>query len=758
MRELKNLFLAKTNPRETIIEHTEALLDRLKHIKEIYPNIKYIDWEILKLACIYHDIGKINTKFQNKLYEKLNEQKLEDNIKGEKEIPHGYLSPAFLPKKFLERNYDIELIRVLYQSIYYHHNREKLENFDLIKLTVKEDLNRYWNEFKYDKVDKSEKLYSSYGKYVKKRIESSDCIYKKYVMTKGLLNKLDYAASAHIDVEIENKDLFEKTTEYLQCEGYVPNELQDYMMKNQEKNNIIIASTGIGKTEASLFWIGNNKGFFTLPLRVSINAIYDRIKEKIKFEDIALLHSETYSEYLKRNELLDTDFYDKTRQLSMPLTVCTLDQLIDFIFKSEGYELKLATLSYSKLVIDEIQMYSPEMIGYLIMALKYITELGGKFSIVTATMPPVIIDLMKKEEIKFNNPVTYYKKVNNKIQLRHRVSVVDEQINIKHVKDNYKNKKILIICNTVKKAQQIYSELIDEFKDEHININLLHSRFVKKDRAKKEDDILRLGNKNCKETGIWVTTQIVEASLDIDFDVLYTELSDISGLFQRMGRVYRNRTLEDKNTNIYVYLGGDKPTSGVSSSQHSIIDIEIFNLSKEAIKDFKNKELNEKEKMRLVEMTYTKEKLKNSNYYKVIKDTIDWVKRIKEYELEKNEMRLRNIINFPVIPKIIYDKNKKLIQNSIQKIKNIREQMRLDKSNVKELRKEIQKSKDDIKSFVVDIPLYEFEYARKNALIYDEIELDRFNRITIIAYDYSFEKGLTRPKCESNFNEKVQFL
>ncbi|WIF95345.1 CRISPR-associated helicase Cas3' [Caminicella sporogenes] len=755
---MKNLFLAKTNPRETIIEHTEALLDRLKHIKEIYPNIKYIDWEILKLACIYHDIGKINTKFQNKLYEKLNEQKLEDNIKGEKEIPHGYLSPAFLPKKFLERNYDIELIRVLYQSIYYHHNREKLENFDLIKLTVKEDLNRYWNEFKYDKVDKSEKLYSSYGKYVKKRIESSDCIYKKYVMTKGLLNKLDYAASAHIDVEIENKDLFEKTTEYLQCEGYVPNELQDYMMKNQEKNNIIIASTGIGKTEASLFWIGNNKGFFTLPLRVSINAIYDRIKEKIKFEDIALLHSETYSEYLKRNELLDTDFYDKTRQLSMPLTVCTLDQLIDFIFKSEGYELKLATLSYSKLVIDEIQMYSPEMIGYLIMALKYITELGGKFSIVTATMPPVIIDLMKKEEIKFNNPVTYYKKVNNKIQLRHRVSVVDEQINIKHVKDNYKNKKILIICNTVKKAQQIYSELIDEFKDEHININLLHSRFVKKDRAKKEDDILRLGNKNCKETGIWITTQIVEASLDIDFDVLYTELSDISGLFQRMGRVYRNRTLEDKNTNIYVYLGGDKPTSGVSSSQHSIIDIEIFNLSKEAIKDFKNKELNEKEKMRLVEMTYTKEKLKNSNYYKVIKDTIDWVKRIKEYELEKNEMRLRNIINFPVIPKIIYDKNKKLIQNSIQKIKNIREQMRLDKSNVKELRKEIQKSKDDIKSFVVDIPLYEFEYARKNALIYDEIELDRFNRITIIAYDYSFEKGLTRPKCESNFNEKVQFL
>ena len=144
-----------------------------------------------------------------------------------------------------------------------------------------------------------------------------------------------------------------------------------------------ISSTGIGKTEAALIWIGNNKGFFTLPLRVSINAIYDRVidDKKIGFKDTALLHSETFREYLKRSneeQIIDMGYYEKTKQLSIPLTICTLDQLIDFIFKYEGYELKLASLSYSKLVIDEIQMYSPDMLGYLIVALKYISEEIGR--------------------------------------------------------------------------------------------------------------------------------------------------------------------------------------------------------------------------------------------------------------------------------------------------------------------------------------------------------------------------------------------
>lgn len=51
----------------------------------------------------------------------------------------------------------------------------------------------------------------------------------------------------------------------------------------------------------------------------------------------------------------------EVKKLSMPLTVTTMDQLFDFVFKYNGYEMKLTTFSYSKIVIDEIQMYGPEL-------------------------------------------------------------------------------------------------------------------------------------------------------------------------------------------------------------------------------------------------------------------------------------------------------------------------------------------------------------------------------------------------------------
>jgi CRISPR-associated endonuclease/helicase Cas3 len=53
------------------------------------------------------------------------------------------------------------------------------------------------------------------------------------------------------------------------------------MMENRGENVIAVAQTGMGKTEAGLLWIGNNKGFFTLPLKTAINAIYDRVRRDI---------------------------------------------------------------------------------------------------------------------------------------------------------------------------------------------------------------------------------------------------------------------------------------------------------------------------------------------------------------------------------------------------------------------------------------------------------------------------------------------
>ena len=65
-------------------------------------------------------------------------------------------------------------------------------------------------------------------------------------------------------------------------------------MEKRDENVIVVAQTGMGKTEAGLQWIGNHKGYFVLPLRTAINAIYDRIRKEILEEEygIAVLHDD----------------------------------------------------------------------------------------------------------------------------------------------------------------------------------------------------------------------------------------------------------------------------------------------------------------------------------------------------------------------------------------------------------------------------------------------------------------------------------
>lgn len=738
MRVFCNPFLAKSKPKETIQEHTIRLLENFNMLRDIYPDIKHLNWDILRLACLYHDLGKMNTKFQNKLGARLKDYHPEID-----EIYHNFLSPAYIPKKKLKSIFSEQDIRILYQAVYYHHYRPEPELIELQKI-IKEDLNRYIEEFDFYLLDKSEGLYSSFKKQLGERITWQDDIeiVYKFITTKGLLNKIDYAASAHIPIEIRNDTLSSKLHELFE-QKFTLNDMQKYMLKSQDQNNIIIASTGLGKTEAALLWLGNNKGFFTLPLRVSINAIYDRIKEEIKFEDVALLHSNSYSEYLKRamekNIEMEEDFYTKTKQLSMPLTVCTLDQLIDFVFKYDGYEMKLATLSYSKLIIDEIQMYSPEMVAYLIVALKYITEMGGKFSILTATLPSAFLDLLTEYNIPYSNPQIF---LTDKI--RHRVKVIEDSLNIEDILNRSRGKKVLVIVNTVKKAQEIYQELINDDRSQNIEVNLLHSRFIRKDRRDKEERITEMGQASFKGSGIWISTQIVEASLDIDFDILFTELSDLSGLFQRMGRIFRKRELDmgGDEPNIYVYVGNEQqlPSGITKSARLRYIDYDIFSYSKAEIMKYDAQFLREKDKIEMINNVYSTSNLKDTNYLQTIKETINYVFGIPDYYLEKDDIKLRDIANETVIPLSTYEENVDKLGILINDYNNM---------SLNLGRAEREKIKNEILEYTVDLPIY-MTKGRKLESIY----LGKTYKIYVGDFNYDYNLGIT-PKdidiSEDNF-------
>lgn len=672
-------YYAKSNPIETIKEHTDKLLENLEILKITYGAkiVQVIDmsedrfWQLMEIICKYHDVGKVYSGFQNVIRKAIGEPLLATKFNNE-QIKHEQISPMFVPYK--EYGLTKAERKLVYQAIYYHHEKDNIIHMDeqLLNEIIKEDIEPNIEKIENELQIKVPELKTTYLGIVEgqARITEFDDIYKDYCIMKGLLHRLDHCSSAWIPVEDETKDEISKfVEEFMKKQNFEPNDLQQFAKANQDKNVIVIGSTGMGKTEGALLWSNHDKTFFTLPLRISINAIYDRIKETIGYEHVGLLHS-TAIDYLDdKNEENEFEKIEQARNLYEKFTTCTIDQIFPFVFKYRGYEKIYATLSYSKVVIDEIQAYSPEIVAVILKGLQMINNLNGKFMVMTATLPRIYKEKLEEMGIKFE----YNEFIKDTI--RHKIQLVDLGIeeDLEEIKENSKNKKVLIIVNTINKAIEIYQKL----KDEDVqNVNLLHSRFIQSDRSEKERNIKEF-SKNRDEVGIWITTQIVEASLDIDFDMLYTEMSTLDSLFQSLGRCYRSREYCENIPNVKIYI---KNTSGVGY----IYDEEIYEKSIELLRPYNGKILQEKVKIDLVDKLYSKEMLQGTEFYKKFKEAFKILDNIIDYDTSKKDAQhiLRNIDNIDVIPNIIYDENLDLFteyENEKEKKKKYELKRKIDK-------------------------------------------------------------------------------
>lgn len=219
------MLYAKSKPEESIQEHTNRLIENLNILKKLYGYRILRDkkfnkerfFELLKLACLYHDLGKVYTPFQNMILKDLNKKELPTNLSYDY-IKHEQLSPAFIP--FNESNLSKEDLKPNLES-----DKKELD------MLLEENPNN---------------LYLS---KTKNRINGDDDIYIEYCLIKGLLHRLDYTSSAHIAVESdESKSLSECTQSYLKDTFSSINELQEFAKNNENENIIVVGSTGIGKT------------------------------------------------------------------------------------------------------------------------------------------------------------------------------------------------------------------------------------------------------------------------------------------------------------------------------------------------------------------------------------------------------------------------------------------------------------------------------------------------------------------------------
>lgn len=654
------MLYAKSNPVESIQEHINKLINNMKILESIYGDKilrnKGFDKErffyLLRLACLYHDVGKVYTPFQNKILKSINKEEIPTDL-SYSYIKHEQLSPLFIP--FDELDLQKEEIILLMQSIYFHHERNVSEvSRDIVDKIIKEDILPRLDSIQEElDINLNRKPDNFYLSKVNKRIKYEDDLFIEYCLLKGLLHRIDHSSSANIVIESESEVGIDECAEkYLTTKFNDINELQKCAKESKNKNIIVLGSTGIGKTEAALLWSGNEKVFFTLPIRISINAIYDRIRDLIEYDNVGLLHSSAL-DYLENKNSKDLDNeirkYEESKHFASKVTTCTIDQIFPFVFKYKGYEKVYSTFSYANIIIDEIQAYNPEIVAIILKGLEMINRLGGKFMIMTATLPSIYKEELNKMGINFEYG-EYLKDIN-----RHKICIKDKEVSedINEIIEKGKKSKVLVIVNTVNKAIELY----DELSKKDIKINLFHSRFIWNDRNVKENDIKEFSI-NKEQSGVWITTQIVEASLDIDFDYLYTEMSTLDSLFQRMGRCYRSREYNNIEANVYIY------TCNVSGIKY-VYDEDIFRKSIELLREYNGKILLENDKVKLVDILYSKEMLEGTDFLKKFKDGLKILNEIVDYSVDKGDAQrlLRNIDNVTVIPQKVYNDNLDLFKN-----------------------------------------------------------------------------------------------
>ncbi len=315
---------------------------------------------------------------------------------------------------------------------------------------------------------------------------------------------------------------------------------------NTEGHLIISAPTGSGKTEAALLWSHKNENiskgkriFYVLPYIASINAMYKRLLPLLSEDRIGLLHGKAgyflYKYMADYDELTNiSEIQNISHKIYRPYKILTPFQLLKAFFGIRGFEMQFAEMSGGYLFLMKYMPNDPHTTALILTMVEHLKRnYDARFCIMTATLPK-FIKLMFENILEPVAKVEMSKEHRNELT-RHRVKIIDSDIHettpeiIRRLENG---EKVMVVCNTVRQSQIVY----DQLKNIARNPGLLHGRFILKDRERIESNI--------KNFDLLVGTQAIEVSLDIDFDVLFSEPAPIDALVQRFGRINRTKRLE----------------------------------------------------------------------------------------------------------------------------------------------------------------------------------------------------------------------
>lgn len=731
-------ILAKSNPEITLEQHIIDCLSVFPKVLqwkgkliELMAEQYGVDKNLLIcrlfLTVAFHDIAKATNAFQAKI-------RCEKNTRQES---HALSSIVFLYSvikdfpltAFKNLNYYPELM-----SIATHHSRLHKKSFDEIRLkneyadenyfiryySMLNEQARYYNIPKWENIEFKREALNEDPRNILRSIiikgfdknayvnDKSNKARNLFLLFKSVLHYCDWIASSgnfgyNYENGLDNQAITQKMIDT--NKGF--KSWSDFQLKSAAafaQNIFVQISTGQGKTEAATLWATNGnenqKILFLLPTMVTTNKMYKRMLSFFESRDIVGLSHSAAQYYLKdddqiaESEIRKHTLYNRT--FFKPVTVATVDQLI-YSFFNWGHWVMTGAASYNaKIIIDEIHIYDAYTFGLLLQTIKCIRPFNTQFAIMSASLPNVLRNELEKvlPDYVLIQESAYDEKQRHTVEVRD--SLIEE--NIDSIKEHFNNgRKVLVVCNTIGKAREVFNELKNiQSKDKM----LYHSQFILLDKKKKEEILESIDG--ISGGYIAVCTQIVEVSLDIDFDVLFTENAPIDAIIQRLGRANRKGLIQERIPElqfapVIITRESENSRKFVYKDLKNILSETYNQILKKVIQS--NGNIKEKDFRELVNSIYTEDAL-GEKYFKEIANAKSFIKEVWTKVL-------KNVFTLDI-------EDAKLNEISSRKSDYVTVEAVVEKHFQKENFDEIVETKqfDKLREFILKIPIH---LAKKNS-------------------------------------------
>ncbi|MBX5321269.1 MAG: CRISPR-associated helicase Cas3' [Candidatus Bathyarchaeia archaeon] len=491
-----------------LIDHIEEVKQIARDLLRLSNNFSDFNLELLDYLAEYHDYGKLCKKW---------------DLIGNPP-PHSPWSVQWLlenSKKFKDND---KLTYVLWYFILKHHSKLSktvpLQEYKIFIEILRKLLPEYATEEKINLVD----------------------IF-------GLFKIADVLSASNKQLRLNSLPINEESVRKIIGEVDENRWIQQRSLQQIGNIGILRAYTGWGKTSASLlFFCHKNtpKIFYLLPTITAINKFHKKLSA-------AFPHGVSRYFYFYDAEISEDD--DRLNELYFAknflssIVITTIDQFLLSFMQYGKYHTKRVMFRNAGLIFDEIHLLNPLMLSLTTYFLrKYLELYKVKALFMSATLPRALSRyLMEELNVKENNFLDYsdeYYKL-KRVKFVYSSNYIENSIN-EIAEQCKKGNKVLVIANTIPKAVAIYKKIVECMPQERII--LLHSRFMHKDRREKEQEI----DVKDKTPHVFISTQISEVSLDISYNLLFSEVSPLPSMIQRFGRVNRYGK-NVSHTNVFLY-------------------------------------------------------------------------------------------------------------------------------------------------------------------------------------------------------------